>query len=621
MDPTTDEQLDYGDEEYGGSHKLHYHGSGTIPALAEDEMMGEDDEYDDLYNDVNIGDGFLQLQWSEGPVASLDGGNRSFQAQKTSILDLRAGGIGSEEAKIPGVATDGKYSGTDVQFPQQKARPSAITTTLNSRVGNSGYQGSMPMPQQTGADIAMSRKNASEATPLMNSGVARSRVVPHMPTNPIGNVNLNSPISDTPTRTSLENGNTMLFVGDLHWWTTDAELESVLTQYGKVKEIKFFDERASGKSKGYCQVEFFDPASAAACKEGMNGYIFNGRACIVAFATPQTIKQMGSSYLNKTQNQVQSLPQGQRPMNEGVGRGGTNYTPGDTRRNYGRGTWGRGGLGVPNRGPGGGPVRGRGAMGSKNMMMNPGAGNGAGGACGQGLAGPAFGGPPAGLMYPQDMMSPGFMGRGAGYGGFSGHAFPGMIPPFPAVNPMGLPGMAPHVNPAFFGRGMAANGMGMMGTAGMDGPHPGMWTDTSGGGWGGEEHGRRTRESSYGGEDNASEYGYGEVSHDKGARSSAVSGEKERGSERDWSGNSSRRHCDEREHDSERYDREHRYREERDGYRDYRQKERESEYEEDYDRGQSSSRSHSRSRAAQEEDHRSRSRDTNYGKRRRAPSE
>lgn len=648
MDPTADEQLDYGDEEYGGSHKMQYHGGGTIPALAEDEMMGEDDEYDDLYNDVNVGEGFLQLQRSEAPIPPVDAGNGSFRDQKASFPDAKADGIGSDEAKIPGVATEGKYAGTEVRFPEQKSgpvaergterpadaaqkgRPLAMMLTRDSQVGNSGYQGSIQTTQKIGADpINMPEKNANEATPLVNSGVGGSRVVTQMPTNQLsssGNVNMNSPIiSETPIRPSLENGNTMLFVGELHWWTTDSEIESVLTQYGNVKEIKFFDERASGKSKGYCQVEFFDPAAAASCKEGMNGHIFNGRACVVAFATPQTIKQMGSSYMNKTQNQVQTQPQGRRPMNEGVGRGGANYAPGDAGRNFGRGSWGRGGPGMPNRGPGGGPVRGRGGMGAKNMMGNPGTGTGHGGAFGQGLAGPAFGGPPAGLMHPQGMMGPGFdpgfMGRGAGYGGFSGPAFPGMIPQFPAVNPMGLPGVAPHVNPAFFGRGMSANGMGMMGNAGMDGPHPGMWTDTSGGGWGGEEHGRRTRESSYGGEDNASEYGYGEVSHDKGARSSAVSREKERGSERDWSGNSERRHRDEREHDRERYDREHRYKEERDGYRDYRHKEREAEYEDDYDRGQSSSRSRSRSRAAQEEDHRSRSRDTNYGKRRRAPSE
>ena len=49
-----------------------------------------------------------------------------------------------------------------------------------------------------------------------------------------------------------------------------------------------------------------------------------------------------------------------------------------------------------------------------------------------------------------------------------------MLPSFPAVNTMGLAGVAPHVNPAFFGRGMAPNGMGIMGHSGMDGPNVGM---------------------------------------------------------------------------------------------------------------------------------------------------
>ena len=72
-----------------------------------------------------------------------------------------------------------------------------------------------------------------------------------------------------------QNGASRLFVGELHWWTTDAEVESVLSKYGRVKEFKFYDEKRGGKSKGYCLVEFYDSASAAACKEGMNGYNFN----------------------------------------------------------------------------------------------------------------------------------------------------------------------------------------------------------------------------------------------------------------------------------------------------------------------------------------------------------
>ena len=69
---------------------------------------------------------------------------------------------------------------------------------LNSQVGNSGYQGSMPMPQKIGADpMAMPEINVSEATPLVNSVVAGPRVVQHMPTNQLnssGKVNINNPI-------------------------------------------------------------------------------------------------------------------------------------------------------------------------------------------------------------------------------------------------------------------------------------------------------------------------------------------------------------------------------------------------------------------------------------------
>lgn len=654
-----EEQIDYDDEEYGGGPKVQYQGGGAISALADEELMGEDDEYDDLYNDVNVGEGFLQLHRSEAPQPPTGVSNGGPQAQKIDGPEPREKVGGSKELNIPGVSVQGKYAGIGTHFPEQKeglavdkgseagprghpdgasvsTKGRVMEVTHEAQVRHLGFQGSTSITPSIGVDSSnIPGKSAGEPVPSLNSGSAGSRGGPQMPGSHINaNVNINRPmVNENQIRPPVENGSTMLFVGELHWWTTDAEIESILSQYGRVKEIKFFDERASGKSKGYCQVEFYDSSAAAACKEGMNGYLFNGRACVVAFASPQTLKQMGASYVNKTQAQTQTQPQGRRPMNDGGGRGGNmNYQSGDSGRNFGRGGWGRGGQGILNRGPGGGgPMRGRGgAMGGKNMVgNNAGVGGSAGGGgYGQGLGGPAFGGPAGGMMNPQGMMGSGFdptyMGRGGGYGGFPGPAFPGMIPSFPAVNTMGLAGVAPHVNPAFFGRGMTANGMGMMGSSLMDGTHAGMWTDPSMGGWGGEEHGRRTRESSYGGEDGASDYGYGEANQEKAVRSSAAPRDRERGSERDWSGNSERRHRDERDQDWDRSDkehREHRYREEKDGYRDHRQRERDLEYEDDWDRGQSSSRPHSRSRVMPEEDHRSRSKDLDYGKRRRLPSE
>lgn len=422
-------------------------------------------------------------------------------------------------------------------------------------------------------------------------------------------------------------GGTTLFVGELHWWTTDADLEAELSKYGQVKEVRFFDEKASGKSKGYCQVDFYDPGAAASCKEGMNGHLFNGRPCVVAFASPHTVRRMGEAQVKNQQSMAQQnsgVQKGGRGGgaaggpggaqvggNYGGGRGGGGGGPGGGGGGGGGGNWGRGGGGMGGRGQAGnmrnrmGPVGGRGLMGNGGMVA-----------------------PPPPMLHPGGMLGQGFdptgygaaMGRmGGGFGGFPGGPgtapFPGLMQPFPPV-------VAPHVNPAFFGRG------GGMGAGGV-----GMWPDPSMGGWGGEE------QSSYG-DDAASDQQYGEGgSHGK-----------ERPPEREWSGASDRRrerekdlppppdwperrHRDERDAGRERErerdrdrererdrdrerererdrDREReRYRDDRDRHGDYhRHGKRESDRNEDWDRGRSSGR-------------RSRSREVDHSKRRRMSPE
>ncbi|CAA6672461.1 unnamed protein product [Spirodela intermedia] len=320
-------------------------------------------------------------------------------------------------------------------------------------------------------------------------------------------------------------GGTILFVGDLHWWTTDADLESELCKYGQVKELKFFDERASGKSKGYCQVEFFDPMAAAACKEGMNGHMFNGRACVVAFASPNTVRRMGEAQVSKSQ----AMTQAQTPPSQGRSRGGGGIAAGGNHgRGGGGGTgsggWGRGGGGMGGRGQVGGMRNRMGAAGGRGIM-----GNG-------GLVTP----PPPPVLHPGAML---------GQGGPGGPPFPGMLPSFPPV-------VAPHVNPAFFGRGMPTGGVG-------------MWSDPNAAAWGGEE------QSSYG-EDAVSDQQYGEVSHGKdrvSERRHRDDREKDEGAGNEWP---ERRHHDERDAGRER-DRD------RDRERD-RERERERERDRDRDR-------------------------------------
>ncbi|CDY36758.1 BnaA03g11280D [Brassica napus] len=645
-----------------------FHRNEAISAVADEGFMGEeeDDDFDDLYNDVNVGGGFLQSVRKND-----EAGSRNEVKEKVKIEEEEA-----EEVSIPGLVGESVAIKTEPEsevggsgvivassgYGAQELKVSEVSNQIPSGVVGGGIKVELEQAPNRENDVEASRGN----------NVSQGLLPPPPPPPTLGNnENLMRPVNGaTPHGPGIMGngaaihmpgvltgggggGGTFLFVGDLHWWTTDAEVEAELCKYGAVKEVRFFDEKASGKSKGYCQVEFYDPMAATACKEGMNGFEFNGRPCVVAFGNPHSIKRMGEAQVNRNQQAQAALAQAKRggpgpadpppPINKPVVAPtnnnfnshavGGNFQ-GEENRGFGRGNWGRGnGQG---RGPGGQMRNRPGGMGGRGFM-----GNGGGG----------FG--PMNMMHPQSMgfeqAFGGPMARMGGYGGFPGAPgppFPGILPSFPPVGGVGLPGVAPHVNPAFFGRGMP---MGMMPNAGVD---MGMW-DPNSGGWGG------AAESSYG-EEAASEHQYGE-NHVK---------EKERASEREWSGSSDRRnredndagyerdmprekdgghgydlperrHRDDRETGRER-EREHhhkerersrdrdrerdrerdRHREERERYgADHRSKHRdEPEHEDEWNRGRSS-RGHSKSRLSREDNHRSRSRDADYGKRRRLTTE
>ncbi|KAK4781712.1 hypothetical protein SAY86_015814 [Trapa natans] len=719
--------MDEGDGAYGegGDQVDHFHRNDVISAVADEGfLIDEDDDYEDLYNDVNVGENFLQSM-RKNEDASFR--NRRVEETKNEPppppppLPPPPPPAVAAHAPLTGVVGEGNVGGVSF-YQNQGFKEDEVKLSSGSGppvAGGSGWMRIELAPQQPNKVSETEKLSVNTSTPNGPQGFVQQ------PNGVVG-VNLNpgnvGPLGgmgndNLPTQSGIRNtnpacgngvvnpggtnavaasssgagngggGTTMLFVGDLHWWTTDAELEAELCKYGQVKEVKFFDEKASGKSKGYCQVEFFNPVSATACKEGMNGYFFNGKACVVAFASPASIRRMGEAQMNRNQQTSQSAVsgQGRRGLNDtGPKTAGNNipsagnFQGGDNNRGFGRGNWGRGNAqGMGNRGAVG-PMRNRGAgMGGRDLM-----GNG----FGQGMGG----GPP--MMHPQSMMGQGFdpafggpMGRLGGYGGFPGAPGPpysGLLPTFPPVGGVGLPGVAPHVNPAIFGR-MPMSGMGMLPGSGMEGPNVGMWSGNIMGGWGVDDHGGgRAGESSYG-EEAASDHQYGEGAHDRGGWPNS-SKEKDRVGERDWSGSSDRRYPDDREmanerdsprekemgHDRGRSEMRHRddrdsgrererdndrdrersrdrdrgrerdhdrdrgrdrvreqererdrerHRDEKDRYSDH-HRYRESERGDDYEKGRSS-RTLSKSRLSQEDEHRSRSRDVDYGKRRRLTSE
>lgn len=64
-----------------------------------------------------------------------------------------------------------------------------------------------------------------------------------------------------------------MFISNLQWWTTDAELEQLCAAHGRVLSIRFIDDKACGKSRGMAIVEYAEPGAADSCISGLNGCV------------------------------------------------------------------------------------------------------------------------------------------------------------------------------------------------------------------------------------------------------------------------------------------------------------------------------------------------------------
>ena len=71
--------------------------------------------------------------------------------------------------------------------------------------------------------------------------------------------------------TGTDTGNLSVYVGNLQWWTTDAEVEAACGECGSVASMRFFEDKTNGKSKGYVLVTFSDSGGAKACVDKLNG--------------------------------------------------------------------------------------------------------------------------------------------------------------------------------------------------------------------------------------------------------------------------------------------------------------------------------------------------------------
>jgi len=78
-----------------------------------------------------------------------------------------------------------------------------------------------------------------------------------------------------------------LFVGGLPFATTNADLEGLFAQAGKVDSATVITDRNTGNSRGFAFVEMSSDEEAAKAVETLNGSDVGGRNIVVAEARPK----------------------------------------------------------------------------------------------------------------------------------------------------------------------------------------------------------------------------------------------------------------------------------------------------------------------------------------------
>jgi cold-inducible RNA-binding protein len=87
--------------------------------------------------------------------------------------------------------------------------------------------------------------------------------------------------------------NSKLYVGNLSFKTTEAELRDAFGQFGTVTEVYIASDRETGRPRGFAFVTFGTPEESKVAAEKMNGVDLDGRQLTVNEAKPK--EEMGGS--------------------------------------------------------------------------------------------------------------------------------------------------------------------------------------------------------------------------------------------------------------------------------------------------------------------------------------
>jgi RNA recognition motif-containing protein len=84
-----------------------------------------------------------------------------------------------------------------------------------------------------------------------------------------------------------------IYVGNLSFDTTEAEIERAFSEYGEVKSVNIVKDRETGRSRGFAFVEMRDQQAGQQAIEGLNLKQISGRAVTVNEARQRDDRRTG----------------------------------------------------------------------------------------------------------------------------------------------------------------------------------------------------------------------------------------------------------------------------------------------------------------------------------------
>lgn len=89
-----------------------------------------------------------------------------------------------------------------------------------------------------------------------------------------------------------------LYIGNLTWWTTDADITDSIENMGVSDfiEVKFYENVANGQSKGFCKISVASEASMKTIMDKMPKKDLHGRVPVVTYATKNALYQFESQF-------------------------------------------------------------------------------------------------------------------------------------------------------------------------------------------------------------------------------------------------------------------------------------------------------------------------------------